>query len=152
MKSIVFSLCIVLVSAVSTVAAADPVTDARAAIERANAKFSEAFARGDADALAAMYTTDAILFPPKEDMLRGNAAIGQFWKKAHEGGVASVKLTTIDVERTDDVAVETGKVELTIETEGKPDTTVAEKYVVVWKHGDGTWKLHRDIWNDLPAK
>jgi ketosteroid isomerase-like protein len=27
-------------------------------------------------------------------------------------------------------------------------TTVAGKYIVVWKKGeDGTWRLHRDIWN-----
>ena len=38
------------------------IRDARAAIEAANAKFSEAFARGDAKALSAMYTSDAIVF------------------------------------------------------------------------------------------
>jgi uncharacterized protein (TIGR02246 family) len=145
-------LCIMASSAVQARAAEDPVNEARSAIEAANAKFSEVFARGDATALAAMYTSDAFLFPPGEDMVRGNTAIGQFWKKAHEGGVASARLTTSDVERSGDVAFETGKVELVVRAEGKADAAASAKYLVVWKRQpDGAWKLHRDIWNDLPA-
>src|SRR4051812_8899888 len=52
--------------------------EARAAIEAANAEFSEAFARGDSKALAALYTSDAIVFPPDSEMIHGNAAIGNF--------------------------------------------------------------------------
>lgn len=150
--AIVSVLCIMVASAESAPAAGDPVSEARAAIEAANAKFSDVFARGDATALAAMYTLDAILFPPDEDMLRGNIPIGQFWKKTHEGGVASVTLMTTDVERSGDIAFETGKVELVVRAEGKPDSSASAKYLVVWKRQpDGAWKLHRDIWNDLPA-
>ena len=124
----------------------------RKAIEAANAKFSKAFARGDAKALAAMYTSDAIVFPPGSDMIRGNEAIGKFWKATRDGGVQGAALTTIDVGRSGDVAYEVGKVTLTIQPTGKKPTTEAAKYVVVWKQqADGTWKLHRDIWNGLPA-
>ncbi len=150
--AILCSLCLVASSAGQALAAEDPIAEARTAIEAANAKFSEVFARGDAGALAALYTTDAILFPPGEEMLKGDALIGQFWKKTHEGGVASVKLTTTDVGRGGDVAFESGKVDLVLRAEAKPDSQASAKYVVVWKRQtDGTWKLHRDIWNDLPA-
>ena len=125
---------------------------ARKAIEAANAKFSKAFARGDAKALAARYTSDAIVFPPGSDMIRGNEAIGKFWKATRGGGVQGASLTTIDVGRNGDVAYEVGKVTLTIQPRGKKPTTEAAKYVVVWKQQvDGSWKLHRDIWNGLPA-
>ena len=128
------------------------VREARAAIEAANAKFSEAFARGDAKALSAMYTSDAIVFPPDSDMIRGNGAIGDFWKATKDGGVQSAALTTIDVGRSGDVAYEVGKVSLTIQPAGKEPTTAMAKYVVVRKRqADGSWKLHRDIWNSLPA-
>jgi ketosteroid isomerase-like protein len=150
--AIVSVLCLMTSSVVQAPAADDPVSEARAAIEAANAKFSEVFASGDATELAARYTSDAILFPPGDDMLRGSTPIGQFWKKTHEGGVASVKLTTADVERSGDLAFETGKVELVIRAEGKPDSSASAKYLVVWKRQpDGAWKMHRDIWNDLPA-
>jgi ketosteroid isomerase-like protein len=145
-------LCALALPAAQGLAAEEPVSEARAAIEAANAKFSEVFARGDAAALATMYTSDAFLFPPGEEMVRGNTPIGQFWKNAHDGGVASAKLTTTDVERSGDIAFETGKVELVLRNEGKPDRVASAKYLVVWKRQpDGDWKLHRDIWNDLPA-
>ena len=129
------------------------VREAQAAIEAANARFSEAFARGDAKALAAMYTSDAIAFPPDSEMIRGNEAIGNFWKTTRDTGVQSATLTTVDVGRSGDVAYEVGKVSLTIQPVGKEATTAADKYVVVWKRqSDGSWKLHRDIWNGLPAK
>src|SRR5499426_1392798 len=109
------------------------VREVRAAIETANAKFSEAFARGDANALSAMYTTDAIAFPPDSEMIRGNKAIGEFWKATRDGGVQRAVLTTDDVGRSGDVAYEVGKVALTIQPVGKEPTTAAAKYVVVWK-------------------
>lgn len=125
----------------------------RAAIEAANAKFSEAFSRGDANALAALYTRDAIVFPPDSEAIRGNEAIGKFWKTTRDGGVQSAVLTTDDVGTSGDVAYESGKVTLTIKPEGKEATTAMSKYVVVWmRQPDGSWKMHRDIWNDLPAK
>jgi ketosteroid isomerase-like protein len=37
------------------------------------------FARGDAAALAGMYTEDASLLPPGAEMIRGRAAIQAFW-------------------------------------------------------------------------
>ena len=129
------------------------VREARVAIEAANAKFSEAYARGDAQALSAMYTSDAIALPPDSEMIRGNEAIGEFWKATRDSGVQSAALTTVDVGRSGDVAYEVGQVSLTIQPPGKEPTTAVAKYVVVWKRqGDGSWKLHRDIWNGLPAK
>ena len=129
------------------------VREARAAIEAANAQFSDAFARGDAKALAAMYTSDAIAFPPDSDMVDGNEAIGEFWKATRDSGVQTAALTTVDVGRSGDVAYEVGKVSLTIQPAGKELTTAVAKYVVVWKRqADGSWKLHRDIWNSVPAK
>ena len=148
-----------LVAAISSAAYAgskgkdEGVREARAAIEVANTKFSEAFARGDAKALAGMYTPDAIAFPPDSEMIRGNEAIGNFWKTTRDSGVQSATLTTVDVGRSGDVAYEVGKVSLSIQPVGKEPTTAAAKYVVVWKRqAGGSWKLHRDIWNSLPAK
>jgi len=129
------------------------VQEARTAIEAANAKFSEAFARGNTEAIAAMYTSDAIVLPPDSEMIRGNDAIGKFWKAARDGGVQSVTLTTAELGRSGDIAYEVGKVSLTIQSPGSEPTMAVSKYVVVWKRQtDGSWKLHRDIWNNLPAE
>lgn len=126
--------------------------EARSSIEAANAKFGETFERGDAAGVAAFYTTDAIVFPPDSQMVKGRQAITEFWQATMKSGVKGAKLTTIDVGRSGDVAYETGTVVLTIQPEGKAATTASAKYLVVWKRqSDGSWQLHRDIWNDLPA-
>jgi len=151
-------LCAVIAAIVASAYAGsegkdEGVREARAAIEAANARFSEAFARGDGKALSAMYTPDAIAFPPDGEMIRGNEAIGAFWKATRESGVQSAVLTTDDVGRSGDVAYEAGKVTLTIQPAGEEPAKAAAKYVVVWKRQvDGSWKLHRDIWNGLPEK
>jgi ketosteroid isomerase-like protein len=41
------------------------------------------------------------------------------------------------------MAYEVGRVKLTT-----PDGPAEGKYIVLWKQdADGTWRLHRDIWN-----
>jgi uncharacterized protein (TIGR02246 family) len=158
----VFTRTVVLCSLVAAISSAayagskgedEGVREARAAIEAANSKFSEAFARGDAKTLAAMYTPEAIAFPPDSEMIRGNEAIGNFWKTTRDSGVQSATLTTVDVGRSGDVAYEVGTISLTIQPVGKEPETASAKFVVVWKRqSDGSWKLHRDIWNSLPPK
>jgi uncharacterized protein (TIGR02246 family) len=126
-------------------------SNTRNAVEKANAKFSEAFERGDSAALAALYTQDAIVFPPGSEMVKGRQAIEEFWKATRQSGVKSVTLTTVDVGESGDLAYEVGTVLLTIQPEGKKPATASAKYVVVWKRQiDGSWQLHRDIWNQLP--
>ncbi len=141
-------------------AAASPVTrseepgidGARAAIEQVNARFSEAIARGDAQAIAKLYTEDAILLPERGEMVKGRQAIGEFWKTAMDGGVKSVTVTTLDVGGSGDLAHEVGTVLLTLQAEGRPPATASAKYVVVWKREADGWKIHRDIWNDPPPE
>jgi uncharacterized protein (TIGR02246 family) len=126
--------------------------DARAAIERGNGRFSEAIARSDAKAVAALYTEDAIMLPERGAMVKGRQAIGEFWKTAMDGGVKSVTLTTLDVGANGDLAHEVGTVLLMINVEGRPPATASAKYVVVWKREADGWKIHRDIWNDPPPE
>ena len=100
-----------------------------------------------------MYTADAIALPPDHAMIRGNQAIGQFWQATHASGVQHVVLTTHAVDQSGDLAAEVGTATLTVQSEGQAPTTTAVKYVVVWqRQQDGAWKLHRDIWNSLPAQ
>jgi uncharacterized protein (TIGR02246 family) len=124
----------------------------RAAIEQAGARFSEAYARGDAKGVAAFYTEDAIALPPGGEMVKGRPAIQQMWQSTMDSGVKSLRFTVLDVGASGDLAHETGTAVLNIHEQGKEPTTASAKYVVVWKRQGDEWKLHRDIWNDLPAK
>jgi uncharacterized protein (TIGR02246 family) len=128
---------------------ADPV---RAQIEKQNAAFSAAFARGDIAAVAAAYAEDAIVFPPDAGLVQGRAAIQAMWQSLRDGGGQSLALTTVDVHASGGLASETGTGVLTMQPAGGAAQSQSVKYVVVWKkQADGSWKIFRDIWNSLPA-
>ena len=146
------SVLAILVLLASAAVAADATTEARNAIEQANARFTKEFEQHNAAAIAAMYTEDAVVLPPGQEMVKGRPAIEQFWKSTMNAGVKSAVLTTLDVTISGDMAVEVGTVELTIAPEGKPATKSFAKYLVVWKREGGAWKLHRDTWNDVPSE
>jgi ketosteroid isomerase-like protein len=57
-------------------------------------------------------------------------------------------LTTVDVEAEGDLAYESGTF---LMADGAGRMVDRGKYVVVWKRVQSRWKLHRDIWNALPA-
>ena len=87
--------------------------NARAAVDAGNAKFSAAFAAGRAADLAAMYTADAMVFPPDSDVVRGQAAIQQLWQGLIDSGMKGIRLTTTDLDVSGDMAVEAGTAVLT---------------------------------------
>jgi uncharacterized protein (TIGR02246 family) len=140
------------------VAAATAATDAgavRQAVEAANARFVDAAKRGDTATLASMYTDDAVLMMSNSEAARGRNAIAKW-----HGGMLSqmpmkeFSLRTDDVVLGGDLAVETGRYEMTLQPRGGSEVKDKGKYVVVWKRqADGSWKILRDIANsDLPAK
>ena len=116
-----------------------------ATIQKLNDKWTAAFNKGDAAAVAAMYTEDAYVLPPGGDMVKGRSAIEAFWKQtAQQAGDA--KLVTVDVlplgRRG---AREIGTV--TLETKAQPPQQLVGKYAVVWRQIRGRWLLATDIWN-----
>lgn len=117
-------------------------------IEAANKAFADAYNAGDAKGVAAKYTEDAALLPPDGKRVDGQEAIATFWKGAMDGGLKNLTLKSVEVDSREDLAFEVGAFTLDAPGEGGAMTTVAGKYIVVWKKGDdGIWRLHRDIWN-----
>ena len=116
----------------------------KAAIEAANAQFSAAAAKGDGAALAALYSLDGQVMPAGSDPIRGTEAIQKFWQGALDSGVAAIGLKTIDVFGHGPTATEVGEYELR-DKAGK--VLDHGKYIVVWQHADGKWKLLRDMFS-----
>lgn len=118
--------------------------DVRAAVVEVNRQWAAALARGDAAALAALYSKDAMLLAPGAEAARGPEAIRAAAQGLIDSGVAVIELDTREVESCGDLAFESGAVVLK-----KKDGSLVDrgKYVVVWKKEGGRWKLHRDIFN-----
>jgi uncharacterized protein (TIGR02246 family) len=126
-------------------------SELQSAIEAANAQFSAVAAKGDAAALAALYTADGQVMPAGSDPVRGKAAIQKFWQGALSSGVASITLKTVEVYGHGRVATEVGEYALQ-DKDGK--TLDHGKYIVIWRNVGGDWKLMRDMFstNVAPAK
>ena len=87
-------------------------SDIRPQIESANGQFVRAFKRGDATAIANLYTSGAQLLPANSDFVRGTAAIRTFWQSVIDMGLKDASLETIEVESHGDTAIEVGRYRL----------------------------------------
>ena len=123
----------------------------KADIEAANARFSAAAAKGDGAALAALYSAEGQVMPAGSDPIRGSAAIQKFWQGALDSGIAAIGLKTVEVFGHGPTATEVGEYELRDKAGKSLDHG---KYIVIWQHADGQWKLLRDMFstNIPPSK
>jgi len=121
-------------------------------IGKVNRMFEDAVRAQDPDRIAALYTGNAMAFPPDGPIVRGQDGIRQLWASAiKDMGLREATLKTIDLEVHEDTACEVGQATLSLEPPGAQRTSVGVKYVVVWQRSGGHWRLHRDIWNTMPA-
>jgi uncharacterized protein (TIGR02246 family) len=146
MRSIQLLFLTLLFSACAAVNAAPELDNIqhKAAIIEENKGFMATFSRGDAAAMANLYTADGALMPTHSDFVKGQEAIAAVWQSVFDAGIKQAKLETLEVEGVGDTLYEVGKYTLYSEGDKIAD---AGKYIVIWKMEDGQWKLHRDIFN-----
>lgn len=118
--------------------------DVKAEISEANNLLMAAYETGDAAELKTHYTSDARLLPQNGEAMNGPDAIAGFFGALKNMGIQKLKFETMSASAYGDFAVEEG-----VYTLYAPGDFVADhgKYLVTWKKENGTWKVHRDIWN-----
>jgi ketosteroid isomerase-like protein len=137
-----------LAMALCLVAGVAQASDLKPTIGAANAKFSAAFNKGDAAALANFYTENATILPAGAPMAHGHAGVQKVWQGAIDSGLKNMALQAISVEQYGpNGAREIGRFSLDAPNAQKQMTHVEGKYVVIWKHQKNAWKLDTDIWN-----
>jgi uncharacterized protein (TIGR02246 family) len=136
----------IVTSAVFLLLAAMPaLAQSKAAIQKLEDQWGAAFNKGDAAAVAAMYTTDAYVLPAGAPMVHGPNDIQAFLGQAVQQ-LGEVKCTPLDVKPLGrSAAREVGT--CTFKTKGASPQDGTLKYAVVWQKEDGQWKLLQDIWN-----
>jgi uncharacterized protein (TIGR02246 family) len=126
--------------------------DTLGGVAATNAQFATAFNQGDAEGLSQLYTTDAIVMAPNYARVNGRRAIAEFWQRFFDAGVSDIDLKTEELDVMERRASEVGTFSLTAPDGKGGRVTATGKYIVLWQHdSDGTWRLHRDIWNNDPA-
>jgi uncharacterized protein (TIGR02246 family) len=125
-----------------------PSADLKSQIDANDAAWSAAANRGDAAAVAAMYTETATMLPPGMTIQKGRAAVEKTVASLGKTGIRNFALTAIDVSQIGpDTAREIGLYSLEVPGPKKKFVKVEGKYVVIWKLVSGKWLLDVDIWN-----
>ncbi|HEV7572784.1 MAG TPA: DUF4440 domain-containing protein [Thermoanaerobaculia bacterium] len=127
--------------------------DAENAIRRANADFAANARTGNAQTLVNnFYEPDAVVMAPNYPPMRGRNAIQQFWSGFLATGSVDLALTSSNVTQpSSDVAVETGRYDLSLRPASGQAIKDTGKYMVLWKKLNGRWWASDDIFNsDLP--
>jgi uncharacterized protein (TIGR02246 family) len=136
---------IILLAGLMLLLAAPALAQSKAEMQKLNNQWADAFNKGDAAAISAMYTADAYLLPAGAEMVKGRAAIEGFWRQSMQQ-LGDIKCMTIDVKPLGSSAArEIGT--CSFRTKGQSPQESSLKYAVVWQKEGGRWKLLQDIWN-----
>ena len=137
-------LAVAILSIALPVLAADDAGRIRAGTK----SWAESFNAGNAGAVTALYSEEAVLMPPGEPAARGTAAIKEAIAKeiagAKKAGVAFALGTGDDVSVSGDMAWHSG-VYFVLDKSGK--TVETGKYLEAWERKGGKWRIVRDMWN-----
>jgi ketosteroid isomerase-like protein len=110
--------------------------------------FSEAIARGDAAAAAAVYAENTKLMAPGEDVIEGQRGAEAFWGRWIRTGLCGAEHRTLELEPHDDAVYEIGRYSIALAPKGATATIDQGKYLVIHKRQpDGSWKWAVDIFN-----
>jgi uncharacterized protein (TIGR02246 family) len=131
-----------------------------AAIKEVSAAIDHAFAAGDAAALAALVTDDAVWMPPEEPTVSGRAAVEARYADLFSGlrnrftDVAH-SLEVVEVRVCGNWAMSRGRyrLALTLPTVPQPIAITGKNVHTYLRQPDGSWLIASDIWNsDAPAR
>ena len=132
--------------AVAMVAPPALAQDLRSTVEAGNAQWNQAFNKGDAAAVAKLYTSDAKLLPPADKIVSGDKEILPFWRSLIDAGITDHKIETVQIEEADNTAVVAGKWQaMGKDAQGKMAIFKGSVVKVLKRQGD-TWKTNLHTW------
>jgi uncharacterized protein (TIGR02246 family) len=142
-RTLTIGLSLAVSVALSMLAPSVHAAEPRTEIEAVDKQWEAAVSRGDAAAIAALYTATGQLLPSNSEVVTGRAAIQKFWQGFLDSGIRAATLRTLEVEAHGDSAHEVGEYEVRDQAGKVLDRG---KYIVIWKREGTSWRLHRDIW------
>lgn len=121
------------------------------AIRQQAERWVKASDQQNADALAALYTEDALMLPPGAPPMAGRDRIHSLFEqqfKQFADADMNVEFETHELKVAGDWAWRRGSYVLTIDPDDGEKIRVEDKFIDIWKRGaDGRWRIARDIWN-----
>jgi uncharacterized protein (TIGR02246 family) len=135
----------------SSLADSRPFLDAQSMIRNLAQDFVTSFNTGNYDQVAALFAQDGAFMVPHQDPAYGPKAVEHLLRQFGEAGYEDLRLETVRVEISGDLAMEMGKYTVAIR---QPDGTIQAdrgKYVKAWRRL-GVWSIVADCWSsNIPA-
>ena len=153
MRNLLFLTLVLLV--VLPALANDNEAEIKIAVEDRYKEWIAAANKKDAEALTNLYDENAILMPKEEEPVLGKAAIGEYYKKLVADPhfvpfTLTVNWNSFHV--VGDIAIATSVFEGEVTRNGK-QIHFRGKNLLVWKkQADGSWKIFRYMFDEIPAK
>lgn len=122
-------------------------------LEAFRVQYVDAYAQGDAGALAALYTMDAELLPLETDTVSGREAIEEFWENTFEGTMSrELTISPVEMGIEGGLLYEHGIFTAAFELEGGDTVTESGRYVVLLeRQTSGQWQVLVHITNNSSA-
>lgn len=134
----------------SSLADSRPFQDVQSLIHNLAQDFVTNFNTGNYDKAAALFAQDGAFLAPHNDPAYGPKAVERLLRQFSESGYEDLRLETIRVEASGDLAMEIGRYTVAIR---QPDGTILAdrgKYLKAWRRL-GTWLIVADCWStNLP--
>ena len=135
----------------SSLADSRPFLNVDSLIRNLEQDFVTSFNTGNYDQVAALFAQDGAFMAPHHDPAYGPKAVERLLRQFAESGYEDLRLETLRVEASGDLAMEIGRYSVGIR---KPDGTILAdrgKYVKAWRRL-GAWLILADCWSsNLPV-
>jgi uncharacterized protein (TIGR02246 family) len=135
----------------SSLADSRPFLDAESMIRNLAQDFVTSFNTANYDQVAALFAQDGVFMAPHYDPAYGPKAVERLLRQIGEAGYEDLRLETVRVEASGDLAMEIGRYTVAVR---QPDGTILAdrgKYVKAWRRL-GAWLIVADCWSsNLPV-
>jgi uncharacterized protein (TIGR02246 family) len=133
----------------------DPGVAPHAGLDDVYARFRDAYATLDADALGTLYTEGALYLSPTRDIQRGRDAIDASFRSMFErakdrGETLDIRFHIVDRQVHDDLATDVGIYTLARSSDGETKSDRGKFVVVALRDADGVWRFHVDGYSAMP--
>lgn len=146
MAAIKSSLLLILMISITGYGQAD---QDKKTIQKMADQFSQLYVKGDYHGMTDIYTPDAVLMSPGQDMIYGREAIYEFWSRDTAYHQVFHRSVSDSLEVVGDFAFDNGYWYSEAVYKGEKRPLASGKYLIIWKKNErGEWRMHHDIWNN----
>jgi uncharacterized protein (TIGR02246 family) len=100
------------------------------------------------DDIMTLYSDDAVFLRPSAERTTGRQAIRSLFAKTLAANTAHIVMHPITLERSSNLAYDSGTYEETIVTNGTTRATRGDYLIILKRESDGEWRIAQQAWTD----